>query len=140
MLFDQEEIEEEVLNHFSHRFKGKCTPVYGTEFSFENKNHSELSEKELEDILEHDEVVNNEREYESAVCSPISMTELDSLLKKLPNEKSSGIDHVPNELIKNCGFTFKQYLLTFYNKIIEEGKVPSALNVGKCCLIWKVRN
>ena len=49
------------------------------------------------------------------------------------------INRIPNELLKNCSTRFKQYLLEFLNKILEEGVVPEALNTGKCMLIYKVR-
>ena len=126
VVFDQDEIEEEVLHHFSNRFQAKRTPVYSI--------NSELEKENSED----NEEVRNGKEHEDDVCSPITITELDLLLEKLPNQKSCGVDLIPNEFLKNCGFAFKQYLLLFYNKIIEEGKVPSQLNIGKCCLIWKV--
>ena len=46
---------------------------------------------------------------------------------------------MPNELLKNGSTRFKQYLLEFLNKILEEGVVPEALNTGKCMLIYKMR-
>ena len=66
------------------------------------------------------------------------MTELDAIILSMKDGKSSGVDHIPTEFLKNSGFQFKNYLLNFYNKIIEEGAVPAELNIGKCCLIWKV--
>ena len=75
---------------------------------------------------------------EDRVCSPISLTELDFLLGKLANGKSSGYDQIPNELLKHSSPHFKQYLLAFLNKIIEGGLVPQSLNLGKCVLIYKV--
>ena len=40
--------------------------------------------------------------------------------------------------MKNSSLKFRQYLLIFLNKIMEEGVVPEALNSGKCMLIYKV--
>ena len=116
---------------------GKRTPVHGHEVGDQDHN-SQQADKDVEDMIEK-EAVNDEGKYEKDVCSPITATELNVILAKLPNEKSCGIDLIPNELLKNCSFDFKQYLLSFYNKILEQGRVPSALNIGKCCLIWKVR-
>jgi hypothetical protein len=45
---------------------------------------------------------------------------------------------IPNELLKNCSYNFKQFLLVFLNRILEDGAVPEALNIGKCMLIFKV--
>ena len=68
------------------------------------------------------------------------MDELDILLDGLPNSKAAGIDNVPNELLKNSSITFRIYLITFLNKILEVGEVPQELNVGKCMLVYKVFN
>ena len=45
---------------------------------------------------------------------------------------------IPNELLKNGSYNFKQFLLVFLNRILEDGSVPEALNKGKCMLIFKV--
>ena len=45
---------------------------------------------------------------------------------------------IPNELLKNGSSVFKHYLMTFLNKMLEEGHVPEELNIGKCVLILKV--
>ena len=45
---------------------------------------------------------------------------------------------IPNELLKNGSYNFKQFLLVFLNRILEDGAVPEALNIGKCMLIFKV--
>jgi hypothetical protein len=77
-------------------------------------------------------------QFESKVCQPFSFTELELTLGMLPSGKSSGYDRIPHELLKNSGFVFKQYLLTFLNLIIKKGEIPSAMNIGKCMLIHKV--
>ena len=41
-------------------------------------------------------------------------------------------------MLKNSSFGFMQYLLVFLNKILADGVVPQALNLGKCMLIYKV--
>ena len=89
-----------------------------------------------EDLEPHNKVPENK--YEADVCAPITMTELEELICLLPNQKACGLDNIPNEFLKNSTFKFKCYLLSFYNKIIDEGNVPASLNMGKCCLIWKV--
>ena len=122
------------MHHFSNSFKGKRTPIHGQKGPTEEA----IVDPEVKFLVDQDDKVAEDK-YESDVCAPMTMTELNCILNKLPNEKSSGVDLIPNEFLKNCGSIFKKYLLIFYNKIIEEGRVPSALNVGKCCLIWKVR-
>ena len=65
---------------------------------------------------------------------------MDEILHDLPNNKASGYDRIPNELLKNSGSKFRMYLLTFLNRILEEGAIPEQLNIGKCMLVHKVRN
>ena len=113
-VFDQAEIEQGVLHHFSTRFMGKRTPVHGQELGDQDHNSLE-ADQDGEGMVNKETEADNKR-YEKDVCSPITATELDIILAKLPNGKSCGIDLVPNELLKNCSFQFKQYLLSFYNK------------------------
>ena len=139
MVFDQNAIENSVVAHFSEMFQAS-----------ENKSQ-QLSDKsaEAEAALKqldemrcssdcHPEV--DAEKYESIICSPYTFSELDQILKELPNGKASGCDTVPNEMLKNAGVKFKNYLLIFLNKIMDEGIVPQELNRGKCILIHKVRN
>ena len=121
------------MDHFSTVFKGERAPIFpGSTYNHEQEDESYKS------TFDNNDNAIPENKYEDLVCSPFSMTELQSILSELPNEKSCGVDHIPNEFLKNCGFELKQYILKFYNKILQEGKIPSALNVGKCCLVYKV--
>ena len=124
------------MDHFADIFNGQREPPNAP---IQNLDESEYNEHSEDNGDSEPSLVNSkETKYESSVCSPMTMVELESILDKLPNEKSPGYDQVPGEFLKNSGFQFKKYLLSFYNRIIEEGKVPSELNIGKCCLIWKV--
>ena len=138
IVFEQEEIETAVIDHFSGIFKGQKSPVHGAAEGISEPDKDTGTKELIKSILEHDDNVEADK-YESIMCEPMTMTELDSILIRMSNGKSSGIDQIPPEFLKNCGFHFKQYLLSFYNKIIEEGRVPPELNIGKCCLIWKVQ-
>ena len=97
-----------------------------------------LSILELEQILGQNSPSFKPDQFENKVCSPYSFIELDRILGKLPSGKASGYDRIPNELLKNASYNFKQYILVFLNKILEDGVVPQNLNVGKCMLIYKV--
>ena len=137
MVFEQPEIEESVTSHFSKVFQA----------SYSKTLHNSDSCTEVKEAMDNlDEMIGSESrpdipsdKYEKVVCSPYTFSELDQILKDLPNGKSSGCDSVPNELMKNAGFKFKNYLLLFLNRIMDEGLVPNELNKGKCMLIHKVR-
>ena len=135
MVFDQEDVEEAVLEHFSAIFEGKRHPVFVDKTPVDQ---TAIALQEIEDILQQDSRNYEENKFEDQICPPFSFVELEKTLGDLPTGKASGYDRVPNELLKNSSFDFKQYLLMFYNKIISDGSVPEPLNQGKCMLIYKI--
>ena len=135
MVFQQDQIEDAVFDHFSQSFLGQKVPVFTDP---EPQDQVDLIIQELEAILANSPVEHPETKFEDLVCSPYSFTELDKLLADLPLGKACGYDQVPNELLKNSSLNFKLYLLAFLNQILQDGKVPTDLNIGKCILIHKV--
>ena len=135
MVFQQDQIEEAVLDHFIIIFNGKKVPVFP---DTEVHDQTELTIQELDEILANSHIDHPENKFENQICSPYSFTELSSILDHLPQGKACGYDQIPNELLKNCSQHFKQYLLAFLNQIIKDGKVPPEINIGKCMLIHKV--
>ena len=135
LLFEQKEIEEVVLNHFSNIFYAKRVPV---ETNNEEVNEVDLVIAEIDQMLEN-RASASPNQYEKQMTAPYTYSELDELLSNLPNNKASGYDGIANEFLKNAGPGFKQYLLVFLNKILEEGAVPVGMNNGKCMLIHKVK-
>ena len=135
MVFKQDEIEDCVIGHFEKIFQGKRCPVYPMDAPV---SQVDLAIQEIDDILCQEAPQFAPDYFEKKVCSPYSFSELDETLQNLPNNKAAGYDRIPNELLKNSSYKFKQYILAFLNKIMEEGAVPEALNVGKCVLIYKV--
>ena len=136
MVFEQHEIEDAVLSHFATIFEGKRVPVYDVGV----KDQVELTIMELDQILakERQTPMFMEDQFESQVCPLYSFSELDQILKDLPDGKAAGMDNISNELLKHSSFESKLYLQTFLNKIIQDGEVPAELNKGKCMLIFKV--
>ena len=135
MVFEQDEIEEAVLQHFSTIFQGTRVPVSTV---IDDVDQVELALRDIDQILASDIPNVSENKFEDQICSPFSFVELDQILKELPNNKASGYDNISNEMIKNSSQTFRLYLQTFLNKIIDDGEVPSDLNIGKCILVHKV--
>ena len=134
MVFSQDEIEDAVLAHFGIIFQGQRVPVYPSKAV----DQVELTILELEQILDQPTPPVNSDMFESKICTPYTITDLDVTLQNLPNGKASGYDRIPNEMLKHSSFRFKLYLQTFLNRIIEDGEVPPDLNIGKCVLIYKV--
>ena len=135
MVFDQTSLEETVLQHFTDIFKAQRVPVFTVQ---DGNDHISSAIDDIDLILRRQAFNFSEDEFEKDVCLPFSMTELCKILSNLPNEKASGVDGVPNELLKHSGQSFRHYLLSFLNQIIAAGEVPVRLNTGKCILIHKV--
>ena len=134
MVFSQDEIEEQVMLHFSNIFSGQRIPV------FENpveQSEIELAINEIDDILNAFTLQFEPSAFEEEVCAEYTFSELQSEIESLSNCKAAGIDAVPNELLKNSGCQFQMYLHVFLNKIMREGHVPPDLNTGKCLLVHK---
>ena len=135
MVFNQDEIEEAVIDHFQTIFAGQRVPVFPLS---ESPDQLDLAIEDIENLLRNSPVNIPENKFESQVCSPYSFLELNQILSSLKSGKASGYDAKPNELLKNCSLHFKNYLLIFLNKILGEGRVPQQLNLGRCMLIYKV--
>ena len=134
-VFQQDEIEDAVLDHFKNIFAGQRVPVFT---NCEIPNQGELAVEEIEMLLKNSPIDNPPDKFESQVCAPYSFLELTQILAGLKDRKSTGYDMIPNELLKHSSFKYRQYLLIFLNKIISDGVVPEQLNSGKCILIHKV--
>ena len=135
MVFRQDEIEEAVMDHFTEIFKGQRVPVF---YPDEGPDQVDIAMAEIEQILSQSPLNFEEKQFESEVCSPFTIAELDQTLDSLPNGKAAGTDNIPNELLKHSNLKSRLYLQTFLNKIISDGEVPEDLNLGKCMLIFKV--
>ena len=135
MVFNQDEIEEAVIDHFQTIFAGQRVPVFPLS---ESPDQLDLAIEDIENLLRNSPVNIPENKFESQVCSPYSFLELNQILSSLKSGKASGYDAIPNELLKNSSSHFKNYLLIFLNKILIEGRVPQRLNLGRCMLIYKV--
>ena len=135
MVFEQHEVEDAVLHHFGYVFEGTRHPVHDPPAIL---NQVAISIAELDLILGHTAPAINPAQFEDEVCPPYTFLELSQMLQNLPRGKSSGYDKISNELLMNTSVKFKHYILIFLNKIIQDGKVPQDLNIGKCILIYKV--
>ena len=136
MVFEQSEIEEAVLSHFTDIFKGQRIPIYPV--PADNPTQTDLAASEMDSILRDDTPSFQPTTFEEHVCPPYSFTELQAQLQKLKDGKASGYDGIPNELLKNTGDKFRFYLQSFLNKVLDTGSIPPDLNVGKCLLVHKV--
>ena len=90
MVFNQDEIEEAVLNHFGNIFRGKRIPVFLT--NIPAPSQIDLTLTEIDQILGQTPPSVTPKQFENKVCSPYSFLELNDILNKLPSGKASGYD------------------------------------------------
>ena len=58
--------------------------------------------------------------------TPFNVAELNTVLKRLKNNKAPGSDNIKNELLKNLGRKGKLVLLALINRTWREGYLPSS--------------
>ena len=107
MVFDQNGIEKAVVEHFRGIFNG--TRVSPREIL-------ENPEENLEDAYDYTRKTLLEDKFESEVCEPYTVSELNDILDTLPSGKACSTDHIPNELLKNTS-------PVVYNDILEMQKI-----------------
>ena len=93
MVFNQNEIEDVVLEHFKNIFDGSPVPVYTSE----NEDASTLRDdhitqciQEIDDILEDTPQNLPLDNFDHLTCSAYTFTEMEDILQKLPNNKATG--------------------------------------------------
>ena len=89
MVFDQDEIEEAVIEHFATVFEGQRAPVHVME---PPNDQVDIVLAEIEEILGQSESSFAPDQFEEEVCKPYSYVELEQILQKLPAGKASGYD------------------------------------------------
>ena len=70
----------------------------------------------------------------------ITLNELNEQIKKLKNKSSSGIDGIPNIVIKNLPENVKRAILKLFNRSISDAKIPKAWKIATITMIPKKSN
>ena len=73
----------------------------------------------------------------SMFLTPVTMQEILNIISKLKNSRSSGIDDIPDFLIKKCATLITTPLVDICNSSLTEGKFPDNLKVAKVKPIFK---
>ena len=89
MVFNQSEIEEAILEHFTSVFGGQRVPVHPAEPPVDQV---QVALQEIEAMLDGHQPAFEADHFEAKVCSPYSYVELDQILKQLLSGKASGYD------------------------------------------------
>lgn len=56
--------------------------------------------------------------------SPFTVEEIQQVIKKLKNNKSSGLDQILNEYLKNCPVNVVKLIVKLFNLILDTGLIP----------------
>lgn len=67
----------------------------------------------------------------------ITATEIEGVVRKLPDNKASGLDFIANEYIKNTLFVMLPVYIKLFNIIFDTGIVPGAWTTGTIHPIYK---
>ena len=79
--------------------------------------------------LDQDEIENLNR--------PITSTEIKTVIRNLPGNKSPGLDSLTAEFYQKCREELTSILLKLFQKIAEEGKLPNSFYEATITLIPK---
>jgi hypothetical protein len=113
---DQKEIELETINHF--KYLGKSIEEPHVKFN-------SLEDIPLEWRPYYDKNNTNFIEEIISIGQEITIDELNTTIKELPNDKASGPSGIVYEDLKLTGPKYRQELLNLFNNIIINGMIPT---------------
>ena len=88
MVFDEGEIKERVLEHFTEAFKGQRTPAFSDHAAHEAHIEAEVSSSKIPQETSSF----SPSQFEDRVCSPYSFVELCEIVDSLPDGKAAGMN------------------------------------------------
>jgi len=71
------------------------------------------------------------------VNKPFTTEEVSKLIRKLRNNKASGIDNIINEYLKHCPKKVMEIIVKLFNIVLESGVIPSEWCIGMINPIYK---
>jgi hypothetical protein len=113
---DQKEIELKTINHF--KYLGKSIEELHIKFN-------SLEDIPLEWRPYYDKNNTNFIEEIISIGQEITINELNTTIKELPNDKASGPSGIVYEDLKLTGPKYRQELLNLFNNIIINGMIPT---------------
>ena len=94
------------VNELYRHFKG---------LSFKEENCSQFDPT----TAVHEESISEE------LNSPFTLEEIQAVIKKLKNNKASGLDQIINEHLKNCPVNVVKLIVKLFNLVLDTGLIPA---------------
>ena len=75
--------------------------------------------------------------YHPDCSTDFTLLELESVIATVKQKKASGFDNMFGELIKNFGINARQWILDYFNTMLQTGRVPTIFKKGKAITVLK---
>ena len=114
------------------------TSAFCNHFSKVGKSYVEKiskSNRKIEDFIRNIEINNH-----SLFLTPITVSELRSLINALPNKSSSGHDNINNVLLKQIKDSVVNPMTICVNKSLSEGLFPQVMKLADVCPLFKSKD
>lgn len=112
--FLQTDDPEDTANNFNHLFV--------------NMAHNLLSQQPLNYTYFYNSLLHNKDR--SLFFSPVTPSEILSIIRNMPNKKSTGIDEIPVSILKACAHQIAEPLSHLINLSLEIGIFPDELKIA----------
>ena len=119
---DNTKIQRIIRDYYRQLYDNKMDNVEEMDKFLEKYNLPKLNQKEIENLNR-----------------PITSTEIKTVIKNLPTNKSPGPDGFTCEFYQKFREELTPILLKLFQKIVEEGKLPNPLYEASITLIPKTR-
>ena len=93
--------------------------------------------EEMDTFLERYSLPRLNQEEMANINRPITSTEIETVIKNLPTNKSPGSDGFTGEFCQIFGKELTPILLKLFQKVAEEGKLPNSFYKATITLIPK---
>ena len=134
-MVNNHEIAKIFNKHFSETVKEINTFEW-------HSNNEELTEETLTKIIKkfrnHPSIVKIKNKYlikETFCFQPVSVKDVENVIKNIPSNKASGGD-IPIQILKQSGFTY-QILTDCINDAINKGVFPDSLKMANITTVHK---
>ena len=114
------------------------TSAFCNHFSKVGKSYAEKiskSNRKIEDYIRNIEINNH-----SLFLTPITESELKSLINALPNKNSSGHNNINNVLLKQIKDSVVKPMTICVNKSLSEGLFPQVMKLADVCPLFKSKD